>query len=94
MTDGFIMEKENLLRQLTVLDFAAIDLQLFLNTHPENTEALAMYNNCVEHSREVRKVYEQQFGPLTGFREQSPNEWTWQNKPWPWQKGDTNHVGV
>ena len=78
-------EKETLLRQITVLDFAAIDLQLFLNTHPTDTEALEMYNNCIENSQMARHRYEQQFGPLTGFRSDSPHSWAWIDEPWPWQ---------
>lgn len=78
-------EKENLLRQITILDFAAIDLQLFLNNHPTNAEALEMYNDCVANAHVARNHYEIQFGPLTGFRSSSPDSWTWSDEPWPWQ---------
>jgi len=78
-------EKEALLRELTILDFAAVDLQLFLNTHPTDADALQMYNDCTENARQVRERYEQQFGPLTSFRAPSHNTWQWSEEPWPWQ---------
>ena len=78
-------ERDALLKQLTILDFTAVDLQLFLNTHPQNTEALEMYNDCIENADKVRKTYEQQFGPLTGFRSEGQTDWSWSHQPWPWQ---------
>ncbi|MDR0273595.1 MAG: spore coat protein CotJB [Clostridiales bacterium] len=78
-------DREALLKQVTALDFAAVDLQLYLNTHPHDTDALEMYNDCTENARRARKTYEQQFGPLTGFRSEGQTDWSWENEPWPWQ---------
>ena len=38
------MDRENLLKRLTMLDFMAVDMQLFLDTHPDDTNAIAKYN--------------------------------------------------
>ena len=78
-------EREALLKQLTILDFTSTDLQLYLNTHPQDSEALEMYNDCTENAFNVRKTYEQQYGPLMGFRSEGQTDWTWFNEPWPWQ---------
>ena len=77
--------REALLKQITILDFMAVDLQLYLNTHPTDKDALEMYNDCIDNARAAKKVYEQQFGPLTGFRSDAPDGWTWSDEPWPWQ---------
>ena len=96
------VEREALLKQITILDFMAVDLQLYLNTHPQDTEALDMYNECTQNARTAKQRYEQQFGPLTGFRSEGQSGWTWMDEPWPWQaafnfsltEGGHNHVGI
>jgi spore coat protein JB len=95
-------EREALLRQITILDFTTVDLQLYLNTHPQDKEALEMYNSAAQESQAAKNIYEQQFGPLTGFRSEGGTSWSWINEPWPWQeeynfsliKGGLSHVGV
>ncbi len=34
------MNRDDLLRELTALDFVAVDLNLYLNTHPMDCEAI------------------------------------------------------
>lgn len=80
------MDREALLRHLTILDFMALDLHLYLNTHPEDSEALEMYNDCVTRSAQVRQQFEENFGPLTAFRSVAQEDWPWNNCPWPWQE--------
>ena len=84
-----MLNREALLKQLTMLDFTAVDLQLYLNTHPTDSQALEMYNDCVTASQAVRERYESEFGPLTGFRSEGQTSgdgcWAWNDCPWPWQ---------
>ena len=79
------MEKDALLKQITVLDFMAVDLHLFLNTHPDDVEALNMYNDVIANADKARQCYEQQYGPLTAYRSKGWEGWTWKDCPWPWQ---------
>ena len=80
------MERDALLREITILDFMALDLHLYLNTHPDDSEALLMYNDCITRSQELRAIYEADYGPLTAFRSQGQPGWTWINEPWPWEE--------
>ena len=80
------MERDALLREITILDFMAVDLHLFLNTNPQNSEALTMYNDCTARSRELKEQYESNYGPLTAFRSNGQPGWTWLNEPWPWEE--------
>jgi len=79
-------ERDALLKQITILDFMALDLHLYLNTHPTDTEALDMYNDCIHSSNIARKRYETNFGPLVAFRSEGQENWKWNECPWPWQK--------
>lgn len=82
------MDREELLKKLSELDFIAVDLALFLNTHPENSEAIQAYNQVISTADAVRMKYEETYGPLCSFRSYASNEnhWEWNDAPWPWQK--------
>lgn len=78
------MNKQSLLRKIMELDFVAVDLQLYLNTHPGDREALNQFNLVVTQSQMLRQEYEKRYGPLCSFRSPSAYPWQWINNPWPW----------
>ena len=59
------MSKEVLLRKLQALNLIAVDLQLFLDTHPGNKEALEDYRQVTKQYQKLREDYEYEYGPLT-----------------------------
>ena len=80
------MDRENLLKRLTMLDFMAVDMQLFLDTHPDDTNAIAKYNSIIREADNLRAQYEKSVGPLFSFRSYSPTEnFLWVDNPWPWE---------
>lgn len=81
------MNRDELLKKLSELDFIAVDLALFLNTHPENSEAIQAYSQVITAADAVRMKYEEAYGPLCSFRSYAANtnHWEWNNDPWPWQ---------
>ena len=81
------MNREELLKKLMELDFIAVDLALFLNTHPDNSEAIQAYNQVITAADAVRMKYEESFGPLCSFRSYAmdSSNWQWKDDPWPWQ---------
>ena len=80
------MVRENLLNRLTMLDFMAVDMQLFLDTHPDDTNAIAKYNSIIREADNLRAQYEKSVGPLFSFRSYSPTEnFQWVDNPWPWE---------
>jgi spore coat protein JB len=79
------MNKDTMLEKLMELDFMAVDLQLYLDTHPNCSNALAKYNETICQSTILRKQYEEIYGPLYSFRSEAGTSWRWNNEPWPWQ---------
>ena len=81
------MDRDELLKKLSELDFIAVDLALFLNTHPTDREAIQAYNQVITTADAVRMKYEEAYGPLCSFRSYAgnTNDWEWNNDPWPWQ---------
>ncbi len=79
------MNRDELLRQLTAMDFYTVDLGLYLNTHPGDREALSKYNAVANEANALRQEYESRYGPLCSFRSASKYPWQWIENPWPWQ---------
>lgn len=86
MEDNKIKDRDSLLKKLSILDFIAVDLQLFLDTHPDDKEAIAKYNNIIDEADSVRYEFERMYGPLCSFRSMSSEtDFKWIDCPWPWQ---------
>ena len=81
------MTREELLAELMQLDFMAVDIALYLNTHPDDTVTIAEYNKVIRAADVVREKYETMYGPLCSFRSVSGNDsFNWTDDPWPWQR--------
>lgn len=79
------MSRKELMRQIKEYDFAAYELMLFLDTHPKDTKALAMYHEVVKKAKLLRSEYETNYGPITANNVMSKESWTWIDSPWPWE---------
>jgi spore coat protein JB len=67
-------------------DFVLVELTLYLDTHPNDLQALEQFNRCAKYSKHLKKQFEQQFGPLMQYgRSYSDAPWQWIDTPWPWQ---------
>lgn len=80
-------EREKLLRQLAAQDFAAFELHLFLNSHPNDTATAAKLADFRTKADALRAEYEEKFGPLQSSDENG-NRWAWISNPWPWDVGE------
>ncbi|OFI05472.1 CotJB protein [Clostridium acetireducens DSM 10703] len=79
-------QRNALLRQIQELEFAAVELNLYLDNNPNNINALRDYNCITEDLMAAKKKYEMMFGPLTNFGyAKSKAPWQWVNEPWPWE---------
>lgn len=82
-------EEKRLLHIIQALEFVAIDLTLYLDTHPGDRRALAEYNDVSKRLHEAKMDYQRRFGPLTssgGYH--GLTSWSWIDDPWPWEISD------
>jgi spore coat protein JB len=80
------MEKTNLLNQLQNYHFAAYDMLLYLDTHPNDKKAFQMFKDLVKKYQALKNEYEQNYGPLSAFASANSNQFDWIESPWPWEK--------
>lgn len=75
-----------MLKRLQEMEFVAIELNLYLDTHPCDEEALNDFNCAAEAIMKLKKEYEEEFGPLMNFGFSfSKSPWQWVEGPWPWE---------
>jgi spore coat protein JB len=84
------MDREKMLEKVMEADFYCFDLGLFLNTHPTDKEALAVFNKSMEKAKEMREKFEKLYGPLTHAGVNDPDYFTWIEEPWNWEKSKNN----
>jgi len=61
-----------------------IEMQLYLDTHPYDRDALMKFNTLATQAKMLRQTYESMYGPLTANVPMSYCPWPWINNPWPW----------
>jgi len=77
-------ERSKLLRRLQAAQFAAWEVHLFLDTHPNDTMAIECYKKYSERAKELLAEYNKRFGPITADKSDRENRWEWVENPWPW----------
>ncbi len=74
------------LHELQSVDFVLVELTLYLDTHPEDSQAFAQFTQFQRRKQNLMQQFETTFGPLREYGN-SPSlaSWTWSRGPWPWQ---------
>lgn len=80
-------EQARLKRMIDELSFALDDTRLFLDTHPDNQEALMYYERTMQLRNRAVRDYTNKFGPVSQYDINLSNGWTWNDCPLPWNGG-------
>ncbi|WP_079526053.1 MULTISPECIES: spore coat protein CotJB [Halobacillus] len=74
------------LEEIQAIDFVLVELNLYLDTHPNDYDAIHQFNEFTRKSMELKARFESKFGPLMHFgRSFVSYPWNWDDTPWPWQ---------
>jgi spore coat protein JB len=79
----FDSKKEQLLYILMQYRFYIWDLHLYLDTHPNNEEALKLKEKYQEDFEKLENLYENNFDILTHDKENK--KFRWNSNPWPFE---------
>lgn len=81
--------RKEALRKVQQLNFAMIELGLYLNNQPECEKALDLYDKVKCMYQDAKERYETEFGPLNYEGVNTKKDgWSWINEPWPWEGED------
>ena len=79
-------EKNALLQQWQQYNFALVDLNLYLDTNPNDRYALSLYKDYLNTKKQIQDKYESKYGPIELSSDSVVNgNWQWDNGPWPWE---------
>ena len=86
------MTQEQLLKWITLTKFACVDANLYLDTHPQDMQALDLLKSMLAQRKQLLKEFAQRFFPLTmdcmeELYQAGTGEdcYCWQEGPMPWE---------
>ncbi|WHP43770.1 spore coat protein CotJB [Lysinibacillus capsici] len=72
------------MEEIQAIDFVIAELNLYLDTHPNNFDAIQQFNENTEKSMILKVNFEQKFRPLMNFGiSNSVYPFKWVDTPWP-----------
>ena len=78
-------ERKSLFDAIGAVSFAMDELRLFLDTHPDCGEALALFTQYRNRRHELVAQYTAQFGSLDAYYPNTDYGWSWNEGPMPWK---------
>lgn len=78
--------RNELLKKIQCNHFAAYDMLLYLDTHPDDKKAFKIFQTLVKKTQELKCEFEKEYGPLSQFTTAYQNCFNWLDSPWPWEK--------
>lgn len=78
------MDREAMLKRVQEHDFALVEANLFLDTHPCDRTAQEYFKSHLSAAQAARREYEAKYGPLKAENYEG-GAWTWVCDPWPWE---------
>ena len=73
--------RRKMLLRLSQLQFAAWELHMYLDTHPEDSQAAIRYEQFSFEYKRLLREFQEKYGPIV--KPAYGNEWL--NGPWPWE---------
>lgn len=74
------------LRKLQQYNFAAYDMILYLDTHPDDKEAFEIFKDLAQKTCQLKLAFEKEYGPLDHMGAARFDKFRWLESPWPWEK--------
>ncbi|WP_434310950.1 spore coat protein CotJB [Hominifimenecus sp. rT4P-3] len=81
------MQMNPLMKKIYEYGFAVDDVVLYLDTHPDDAEALAYYQQVRDAYEQFYREYVTTVGPLMFTEDRAADGWSWTDDPWPWEGG-------
>lgn len=81
-------DRAELLKKVQAAEFAAYDLLLYLDTHPNCQKALTLFKEKCAEAKKARADFEEKYGPLTACASCAKTPWQWIKNPWVWDKSE------
>lgn len=81
--------RQQLLKEISMVDFAIMELTEYLDTHPDDEDAVSYVKQYIAILRKLKEEYASLYGPLTLYDStySKNTDWIWAKMPLPWEGG-------
>lgn len=76
--------RSQLLKEIQEISFVVNDLTLYLDTHPQDANALECFSQAGAKRKELMDSFASQYEPLTIDCVRPTTQFTWSDGPLPW----------
>ncbi|MBR2036411.1 MAG: spore coat protein CotJB [Lachnospiraceae bacterium] len=73
------------LYEISMVDFLLTDMMLYLDTHPNDKNALDYYHHYAKILKELREDFAVNYGPLLAEQSNCGKTWEWSSEPNAWE---------
>ena len=78
-------EQEKCLYELSAVAFAAHELNLYLDLHPEDQSMFMLFTDYQKQANRLMEEYQEKYGPLFVNSNEMTNSFNWVHTKWPWE---------
>lgn len=80
------MNGSKLLCAIQMYDFYLYELNLYLDTHPTDRQALDLFKKYNTLRKSAYESYVNKYGPITVDQSSTEDSFNWTDSPWPWER--------
>lgn len=80
-------ECNRMLKDIGIINFVMVELNLYLDTHPHDQEAMEYYQHYRLMYNRMVKDFSERFYPLNMSNAADTVHWSWALAPMPWEGG-------
>ena len=81
-------DQARMFHRIDVISFICIEMQLYLDTHPYEEDAIAYFNRNMQRLNQLKREYSRMYTPLTlAYADTDSQKWKWVLDPMPWEGG-------
>ncbi|MGN0328926.1 MAG: spore coat protein CotJB [Lachnospira sp.] len=78
-------DRKALMMNIYELGFVLVETGLYLDTHPDDVQAIEYYMDIKEQYRKYIEKYSDYYGPIDKLHMSGDNYWMWVATPMPWE---------
>ena len=71
--------------EMMAIDFVADELELYLDTHSEDSQAFELYQSILKLQKEAKERFVRLCGPIQQCDQLGMDRYVWLDAPWPWE---------
>lgn len=86
--DNNMNSRNRAMEEINKISFAIDELRLYLDTHPNCTEALEMIREYMRQRHDMMMNFTEKYGSIEAYGINDGDKWLWNAGYMPWENGE------